>query len=117
MENADARGSGVAGALNHLGVEVESADLVTAATHRLTDQGLDTVSQDQTTCCYAVQDKVWVHDPDQVPWEVYTVLADAAASSAGATDLSVPAGGCCLPSADSDAAGHQVPVAAPPACC
>ena len=79
MENAEARGAGVGGALNHLGVEVESTDLVSAATQRLTGEGLDTVSQDATTCCYAVQDKVWVHDPDQVPWEVYTVLADAPA--------------------------------------
>lgn len=80
MENSDARGTGVGGALNHLGVEVESTDLVSAASQRLSGEGLDTVNQDQTTCCYAVQDKVWVHDPDQVPWEIYTVLADAPAA-------------------------------------
>ena len=79
LESAESRGAGVGGALNHLGVEVESTDLVSAATRRLTGEGLDTISQDATTCCYAVQDKVWVHDPDQVPWEVYTVLADAPA--------------------------------------
>jgi len=117
MQNADGRGAGVGGALNHLGVEVESTDLVTAAAQRLTGEGLDTLTQDATTCCYAVQDKVWVHDPDQVPWEVYTVLSDAAATSAGATDLAVPTSGCCLPSADSDATGHRVPVAASSACC
>ena len=48
-----------------------------AATRRLTGEGLDTLTQEGTTCCYAVQDKVWVHDPDGAPWEVYTVLADA----------------------------------------
>lgn len=37
---------------------------------------MDTHRLSATTCCYAVQDKVWVDDPDQVPWEVYTVLAD-----------------------------------------
>ncbi|MGH2788608.1 MAG: ArsI/CadI family heavy metal resistance metalloenzyme [Actinomycetota bacterium] len=65
------------GTLNHLGVEVETADEVAAATDRLADRGLETTTEDNVTCCYAVQDKVWVDDPDGAPWEVYTVLADA----------------------------------------
>jgi catechol 2,3-dioxygenase-like lactoylglutathione lyase family enzyme len=64
-------------ALDHLGVEVFTTDEVTAATTRLADAGLATVTEDDTTCCYAVQDKVWVHGPGQEPWEVYTVKADA----------------------------------------
>ncbi len=40
-------------------------------------EGLPTSVEEQTTCCYALQDKVWVDDPDGVPWEVYTMLADA----------------------------------------
>jgi catechol 2,3-dioxygenase-like lactoylglutathione lyase family enzyme len=51
--------------------------LVRAAAARLSGQGLDTAVQDTTTCCYAVQDKVWTHGPGAEPWEVYTVLADA----------------------------------------
>ncbi len=115
LENADSRGAGVGGALNHLGVEVESTDLVTAATQRLSGEGLATATQEATTCCYAVQDKVWVHDPDQVPWEVYTVLADAPAD--------VQSLGCGTQGASGDEqetdAGmvvHDVP-AAPSACC
>jgi catechol 2,3-dioxygenase-like lactoylglutathione lyase family enzyme len=77
IENPDARGAGVAGALNHLGVEVETPDEVAAATGRLAAEGLTTATEQGTTCCYAVQDKVWVDDPDGAPWEVYTVLADA----------------------------------------
>ena len=77
IEDPGARGNGVAGALNHLGVEVDSPAEVGAATGRLSGEGLDTLTQENTTCCYAVQDKVWVHDPDGAPWEVYTVLADA----------------------------------------
>jgi catechol 2,3-dioxygenase-like lactoylglutathione lyase family enzyme len=69
---------GSGGTLNHLGVEVETADEVVAATERLAAEGLETLVEDQTTCCYAVQDKVWVHGPDAEPWEVYTVIADAA---------------------------------------
>ncbi len=80
IENPQARGAGVTGALNHLGVEVESTDDVVAATRRLAEQGLATATQEGTSCCYAVQDKVWVDDPDGAPWEVYTVLADVEAS-------------------------------------
>jgi catechol 2,3-dioxygenase-like lactoylglutathione lyase family enzyme len=68
---------GQGGSLNHLGVEVETTDLVTATTERLREQGLVTDVEENTTCCFAVQDKVWVHGPDAEPWEVYTVLSDA----------------------------------------
>jgi catechol 2,3-dioxygenase-like lactoylglutathione lyase family enzyme len=77
IEHAEARGTGVAGSLNHLGVEVESADEVAAARARLAGQGLATTAQEKVTCCYAVQDKVWVDDPDGTPWEIYTVVGDA----------------------------------------
>ena len=49
---------------------------------RLRAEGLETEEQRATTCCYAVQDKVWVEDPDHTPWEIYTVLADAPTGSA-----------------------------------
>lgn len=94
MEVHSQRGEGVVGALNHLGVEVESADEVVQATEKLTGAGLDPEVQDGTTCCFAVQDKVWVNDPDGAPWEVYTVLADATSESGIAGD-----GTCCTPKA------------------
>ncbi|MHB8595117.1 MAG: ArsI/CadI family heavy metal resistance metalloenzyme, partial [Acidimicrobiales bacterium] len=77
IESPDGRANGVTGALNHLGVEVDSAEEVQAATRRLSGAGLEPDVQESTTCCYAVQDKAWVDDPDGAPWEVYTVLADA----------------------------------------
>ena len=86
-------GSGTPGTINHLGVEVDSTNEVGAATARLTDEGLDTAVQEQTTCCYAVQDKVWVDAPDGIPFEIYTVLADADSM----TDTS---GQCCAPVSD-----------------
>ena len=68
IEHATAdRGAGVEGALNHLGVEVESPEDVVSATRRLSSEGLDTEVQEHTTCCYALQDKVWVNDPDGAP--------------------------------------------------
>jgi len=70
-------GGGTPGTMNHLGIEVESTDEVTSATKRLANEGLVTAVEEETTCCFAVQDKVWVNAPDGEPWEVYTVLADA----------------------------------------
>jgi catechol 2,3-dioxygenase-like lactoylglutathione lyase family enzyme len=83
-------GAGTPGSLNHLGVEVESTELVSSAITRLQAEGLATDVEEQTTCCYAVQDKVWVHGPDAEPWEVYTVLADAAV-------MTPEPAGCCAP--------------------
>ncbi len=97
IENPTARGAGVAGALNHLGVEVETPDEVRAATRRLTAEGLGPDVQESTTCCYAVQDKAWVSDPDGAPWEVYTVLADAPVEAGLAGD-----GSCCAGSEDDE---------------
>jgi catechol 2,3-dioxygenase-like lactoylglutathione lyase family enzyme len=93
--------------LNHLGVEVFSPEEVLQAEQRLTAAGLAPQPEMGTTCCYAKQDKVWVHDPDGAPWEVYTVLADApvgphavpaASSSTAACCAATPAGDACCPS-------------------
>ena len=70
-------GDGAPGTMNHLGVEVESTDAVAQATQRISNEGLETKLEEETTCCFAVQDKVWVNGPDGEPWEVYTVLSDA----------------------------------------
>jgi len=72
IENPDA-----AGLMNHLGVEVESSGEVDAETARLRREGLTTRNEEGVTRCHAVQDKVWVEDPDGAPWEIYKVLADA----------------------------------------
>lgn len=104
------RGRG--GTLNHLGVEVGSTDEVVAATRRFSALGMPTEVEDGTTCCYALQDKVWVTGPAGERWEVYTVLADAGTELEGKTRLEVqqnPAGaadGCCddaTPSPSADA--------------
>jgi catechol 2,3-dioxygenase-like lactoylglutathione lyase family enzyme len=77
VEQSDRRSRGVFGALNHLGVEVGTTEEVTQASARLSMEGLQANEEMETTCCFALQDKVWVEDPDGSPWEVYTVLADA----------------------------------------
>ena len=70
-------GTGDPGSLNHLGVEVATTDEVQATQDRLADRDMETTTEDGVTCCFAVQDKVWVDGPDDRPWEIYTVLADA----------------------------------------
>jgi len=89
IENAAA-----AGTMNHLGIEVSSTAEVEAATRRLSDEGLDTAPE-SGACCYAMQEKVWVNDPDGAPWEVYTVIADADAPIDNAPDRC--ADGTCAP--------------------
>jgi catechol 2,3-dioxygenase-like lactoylglutathione lyase family enzyme len=100
IEDVGARGTGIEGALNHLGFEVETPGEVETAASRLSEQGLATRFEDNTTCCYAVQDKVWVNDPDGTPWEIYTVLADASAETGLHGE-----GSCCVPEVD-----ERVPV-------
>ena len=68
---------GQGGTLNHLGVEVESSDVVHAEIARLTEEGMFTEEEIGSTCCFATQDKVWVTGPGGERWEVYTVLADS----------------------------------------
>jgi len=69
---------GQGGTLNHLGVEVDSADAVDAEQARLAEAGLAAVDERDTTCCYARQDKFWVTGtPGGERWEIYTVLADS----------------------------------------
>jgi catechol 2,3-dioxygenase-like lactoylglutathione lyase family enzyme len=63
--------------MDHLGVEVDTTAEVDDATARLSQLGLFTQVEGDTTCCYARQDKVWVRGPGQEPWEVYTVKEDS----------------------------------------
>jgi catechol 2,3-dioxygenase-like lactoylglutathione lyase family enzyme len=101
-------GQGVPGTLNHVGIEVESTDDVAEATARMQAEGATCAIEDGTTCCFAVQDKVWVSGPE-IPWEIYTVLADA--------DVMHPAESeCCLP-ADDEAVAMPLRSAVTIACC
>jgi catechol 2,3-dioxygenase-like lactoylglutathione lyase family enzyme len=94
--------------MDHLGVEVETAEEVAAATARLRAEGLAIRTEEDAACCYAVQDKVWAAGPGQEPWEFYVVKADAGnlAREGGSA--------CCTPAASTaDGAAQQ----AAPSCC
>ena len=77
---AEARGHGPAGALNHLGVEELTAESYSQTRARIDATGLVDLEEADTTCCYAVQDKVWLHDPNGTPWEFYVITDDNPAS-------------------------------------
>jgi catechol 2,3-dioxygenase-like lactoylglutathione lyase family enzyme len=89
--------------MDHLGVEVETTEEVTAAATRLAAEGLATVTEEDTACCYAVQDKVWATGPGAEPWEVYVVKGDADVLDKAAGSA------CCAPAGE---AGGGQPAAA-----
>lgn len=81
------------GALSHLGIQVASTDDVNAVKSRWQEAGLSPREEMQTTCCYALQDKAWVNDPDGNEWEVFTVIEDNLSEEVqGAADKT-----CCTP--------------------
>lgn len=84
------------GALSHLGIQVGSTDDVDAVRSLWEEKGLNAREEKQTTCCYALQDKAWVTDPDGNEWEVFTVLQDNLAEKKSNDSA------CCTPRADID---------------
>src|SRR5215475_3874781 len=78
------------GALSHLGIQVASTADVLSVREKWTRAGLSTRDEMQTSCCYAIQDKTWVADPDGNEWEVFVVLEDNLPEASGA-DVSA----CC----------------------
>jgi len=98
------------GALSHLGIQVASTEDVLAMRSRWETAGLTAREEMQTTCCYAVQDKAWVNDPDGNEWEVFVVLEDNLSEEIqGAADKT-----CCVPTfTDIQGKRHEVVTA----CC
>ncbi len=89
---------------SHFGIQVASTEDVLEAKQRFEAAGLQTLSEEDTACCYAVQDKVWVDDPDGNSWEVFVVKADA-------PSMRDKASACCAPTASTGVAS------AGPGCC
>jgi catechol 2,3-dioxygenase-like lactoylglutathione lyase family enzyme len=87
------------GALSHLGIQVASTEDVLAMRRKWSEAGLLTQDEMQTNCCYAIQDKSWVRDPDGNEWEVFVVLEDnlpeASACSPGIGNQNLKTASCC----------------------
>ena len=86
------------GNLSHLGIQVASTQDVLAMRQKWQEQGLLPVDEMQTECCYALQDKAWVHDPDGNEWEVFAVLKDNLPEKPAA-EKSCCGPDCCTPAA------------------
>lgn len=77
---------------SHFGIQVATSEDVVEAKAKFEAAGLRTFSEDDTSCCYAIQDKVWVEDPDGNAWEVFVVKADAPVMRETASACCVPRG-------------------------
>jgi len=77
---------------SHFGIQVASTDDVDEAKAKFEAAGLRTLSEENTACCYAVQDKVWVEDPDGNSWEVFVVKGEAAVMRETKSACCVPTG-------------------------
>jgi catechol 2,3-dioxygenase-like lactoylglutathione lyase family enzyme len=111
---------GEPGTLSHLGIRYPDTGTVASELVRTKNSGVQTLQQEGTTCCYAKADKFWVRDGDGIPWEMYTLLADADAETAADTQLRAflaqgdlgdvesmsATPGCCVP--------QDIPQVAPP---
>ena len=84
------------GALSHLGIQVESTADVLGVRQKWLDRGLIARDEMNTECCFALQDKAWVRDPDGNEWEVFAVLEDNLPEKPVA-EKSCCAPGCCTP--------------------
>lgn len=87
---------------SHFGIQVASSEDVAAAWARFRQAGLVTRTEEDTTCCYALQDKVWVQDPDGNAWEVFVVKGEGTEMGDGlpAIGAEQEAGAkatCCVP--------------------
>ena len=87
---------GERGALSHLGIQVGSTEDVLALREYWHEQGLLTRDEMDTNCCYAIQDKTWVNDPDGNEWEVFVVKEDNLAESSTCC-TGDDAGACAVP--------------------
>lgn len=90
---------------SHFGIQVASTEDVLEAKARFEAAGLPTITEEATACCYAVQDKVWVEDPDGNSWEVFVVKSDSESMGTGlpAKETASAGAGCCVPKVEKKA--------------
>jgi predicted enzyme related to lactoylglutathione lyase len=87
---------------SHFGIQVASSEDVAVAWTRFKAAGLKTFTEENTECCYALQDKVWIEDPDGNAWEIFTVKGDSDVMEKQASKE-----GCCVPGVKSDETGEK----------
>lgn len=86
---------GAAAGVDHLGLQVESAEDLAGLEAQLRQADSALREEPGTTCCYAKSDKYWVTDPQGVAWETFHTLGEIPTSST--PSRSAPAAACCTP--------------------
>jgi len=99
-----------AAGVDHVGIQVDSAEELGELATRLKSAGAQTFDQEATTCCYARSDKSWVTDPAGVRWETFYTFGEATSYGEDEPAVAAAASACCgVPTPE--------PKAAAPACC
>lgn len=86
----------------HFGIQVKSTGEVMTQLATMKAAGFATRTEAEVGCCYAVQDKIWVRDPDGNDWEVFVVteadIPEYKREGAGPEPRVGPERDCCPPS-------------------
>lgn len=85
--------------IDHVGVQVDSADELAEIASRLKAAGATTFDQEATTCCYAKSDKSWVTDGAGVRWESFYTHDEATAYGEDEILPDPAAAACCAKAA------------------
>lgn len=83
--------------IDHIGIQVDSADELGELAGRLKAAGADTFDQEATTCCYAKSDKSWVEDLAGVRWETFYTFDEATSYGEDEVIPEPAAAACCGP--------------------
>lgn len=98
---------------SHFGIQVAASEDVAVAWTRFKEAGLVTKTEENTECCYALQDKVWIEDPDGNAWEVFVVKGEASVKEQQKTNNA----GCCVPKIKQEVVGETKEAKASGGCC
>jgi hypothetical protein len=90
--------------LDHLGIQVESADELQEVYGRLHAAGGNVIEQGQTACCYAKSEKSWIDDPSGIAWETFFTTGESITYGDGSGERDArlaheKQGACCVPQA------------------
>jgi catechol 2,3-dioxygenase-like lactoylglutathione lyase family enzyme len=91
---------GVKPGLDHLGVQVDTEEELTALRSQVAQAEITVLDQDNASCCYARSDKYWIIDPQGIAWETFHTL-DSVPVYGDDTLHQVPSqqAACCTPAA------------------
>src|SRR5450631_3427401 len=85
--------------LDHLGIQVESADELQEVYARLGNASGNVIEQGQTACCYAKSEKSWIDDPAGIAWETFLTTGESTIYGDGTGERNVRvarATACCV---------------------